>query len=47
MDVSPLVTVKLTGMTFDPLVLFGLVPFSMPDFRTTLTAEDSAGTQSN
>ena len=47
MDVSPLVTVSLTGMTFDPLVLFGLVAFPMPDFRTTLTAEDSAGTQSN
>lgn len=47
MDVSPLVTVSLTGMTFDPLILFGMVAFSMPDFRTTLTAEDSAGIQSN
>ena len=47
MDISPLVTVSLTGVTFDPLVLFGLVAFPMPDFRTTLTAEDSVGTQSN
>ena len=47
MDISPLVTVSLTGVKFDPLVLFGLVAFDMPDFRTTLTAEDSVGTQSN
>ena len=29
------------------LVLFGLVSFDLPAFRTTLTAEDSSGSQSN
>ena len=47
MDISPLVTVKLTGMTFNPLALFGLVSFPLPDFATSLTAEDSSGTISN
>ena len=47
MDISPLVTVKLTGMTFNPLALFGLVSFPLPDFATSLTAEDSASVYSN
>jgi len=47
MEISPLVTVSLTGLRFDPLILFGAGDFIMPDFRTTLTAEDSDGTQSN
>lgn len=47
MEISPLVTVELTGETFNPLVLFGAVSFPLPAFRTTLTAEDSSGFQSN
>jgi hypothetical protein len=47
MDISPLVTVKLTGMTFNPIALFGLVSFNLPTFATSLTAEDSAGAVSN
>jgi hypothetical protein len=47
MDISPLVTVKLTGMTFNPLFLFGLVSFNLPEFDTSLTAEDSSGSFSN
>ena len=47
MDVSPLVTVKLTGLTFNPLALFGLVSFNLPSFSTSLTAEDSANAYSN
>jgi hypothetical protein len=47
MEISPLVTVSLTGVQFDPLVLFGFASFNLPDFRTTLTAEDSDGSQSN
>ena len=47
MEISPLVTVSLTGLRFDPLILFGMGDFNMPDFRTTLTAEDSDGIQSN
>lgn len=47
MDIAPLVTVELTGVKFNPLVLFGMVAFDLPTFRTTLTAEDSSGSQSN
>ncbi len=47
MDISPLVTVKLSGMTFNPLVFFGLVNFTLPPFATSLTAEDSSSTYSN
>ena len=47
MDIVPIVTVSLTGLSFRPLttLTFGVV--SMPDFHTSLTAEDSIGTQSN
>ena len=40
-DVAPLVTVRLTGLTFKPLsgLLFG-VNVPMPDFRASLTGED-------
>jgi hypothetical protein len=47
MDIAPLVTVELDGVQFRPLVLFGAASFNLPAFRTTLTAEDSAGSQSN
>ena len=47
MEVAPLVTVKLTGVPFKPLYLLMLANFDMPDFATTLTAEDSSGTASN
>jgi hypothetical protein len=47
MEVAPLVTVELTGVQFRPLVLFNAVAFNLPAFRTTLTAEDSSGSQSN
>ena len=47
MEISPLVTVSLTGVRFNPITLFGFATITMPDFRTTLTAEDSAGSQSN
>ena len=47
MEIAPLVTVELINVQFNPLVLFGAVSFSLPAFRTTLTAEDSSGSQSN
>jgi Flp pilus assembly protein TadG len=47
MDIAPLVTVELNGVQFRPLVLFNAVAFDLPAFRTTLTAEDSSGSQSN
>lgn len=47
MQVIPLVTVELTGLTYQPLMLFRVVSFSLNSFSTTLTAEDSHGTLSN
>lgn len=47
MDISPLVTVKLRNVPFNPLFLFGLVNFNLPPFSTSLTAEDSSGSYSN
>jgi hypothetical protein len=46
MEIAPLVTVELES-EFRPLVLFSAVPVPLPTFRTTLTAEDSVGAQSN
>lgn len=47
-DVAPLVTVRLTGLTFQPLttLIFG-ASMSMPDFRAALTLEDGSGTVAN
>ena len=47
-DVAPLVTVRLTGLTFQPItgMLFG-VNVSLPDFRAALTSEDGSGTVAN
>lgn len=47
MEPGALVTVELTGLQFRPIVLFNAVAFTLPAFRTTLTAEDSDGSQSN
>lgn len=47
-DVSPLVTVKLTGLAFHPITcLVFACSISMPDFRASLTGEDLSGTTSN
>ena len=46
-QISPLVTVQLTGLKFQPITSLMLASFTLPDFRTTLTAEDLSGTQSN
>lgn len=42
-DIDPAVTVKLTGLTFDFITpgLSGVVSVPMPEFQSTLTAEDS------
>ncbi len=47
MEVSPLVTVRLTGLTFTPITSLLLANMTIPDLSSTLTAEDSSGTQSN
>ena len=46
-QLSPILTVELTGLQFQPITLFDFVTFSLPDFRTTLTAEDLSGSASN
>ena len=46
-QISPLVTVKLTGMQFKPLAFMTFKAFNMPTFATTLSAEDLSGTKSN
>lgn len=47
-DVAPLVTVRLNGLSFQPITtyLFDL-PIAMPDFRAALTLEDGDGAVSN
>ena len=47
-DVSPLVTVSLTGLQFHPITcLVFACSINMPDFRAGLTLEDATGTESN
>jgi hypothetical protein len=45
-DISPLVTVRIAGLTFSPLILFG-GDVDLPDFSYALTMEDGSGTESN
>ena len=47
MEISPLVTVSLTDMEFQPITSFMLAGISLPPFSTTLTAEDASGEFSN
>lgn len=47
-DVSPLVTVRLSGLTFRPIsMLFLSTSLPMPGFDATLSLEDASGNQSN
>jgi hypothetical protein len=47
-DISPLVTVKLTGLNFTPITFLMLKSVqAIPAAATTLTAEDQLGSQSN
>ena len=47
MEVSPLVTVSVTGLQFRPITLLLLRTITLPDYHTTLTAEDASGAYSN
>ena len=49
MDVSPLVSVELVNAPFRPVsgMFFGGPTIPLPKFKTTLTAEDSDGNDSN
>jgi Flp pilus assembly protein TadG len=46
-DLSPLVTVKITSMTFRPITILTIASIPMPSFTTTLSAEDLSGSVSN
>ena len=43
MDMSPLVTVSLTGVKFVPITSLLLATLTLPSFSSTLTAEDASG----
>ena len=47
MEISPLITVTLTGLQFRPITALLLAQMNMPNFSTTLTAEDTSGQFSN
>ena len=47
MSMSPLVTVRLKDLQFRPVTALLFFSITMPSFATTLTAEDSVGSQSN
>jgi hypothetical protein len=47
MEISPLVTVSLVNVPFQPITSFMLASVTLPAFSTTLTAEDASGEYSN
>ena len=47
MEISPLVTVSLKDLKFEPITCFVLCDFDLPAFATTLPAEDASGAVSN
>jgi hypothetical protein len=46
-DLSPLITIQLSGLQFTPITTFLFATISMPTFTTSLTAEDEIGSHSN
>jgi hypothetical protein len=47
MQISPLTTVSLTGMTFTPITSLLLAQIPVSDMSTTLTSEDASGSYSD
>lgn len=47
MDISPLVTVRLKDLFFQPVTTLLFVQLPMPNFGATLTSEDASGSYSN
>ncbi|RST29695.1 pilus assembly protein [Sphingomonas ginkgonis] len=47
MDISPLVTVRVSGLQFQPLSGYMLLSVTVPALSSTLSAEDSLGAYSN
>lgn len=46
MQIAPLVTIQVTGLRWQPVSGFALLNATYPTISTTLSAEDSQGTQS-
>jgi hypothetical protein len=46
-QISPVVTVELTGLEFQPITTLLFATFNLPSFRTSLTGEDLSGSASN
>jgi hypothetical protein len=46
-DVSPVITVKLVNVQFRPLVLLAFKTVGLPDYASSITAEDLSGNVSN
>lgn len=46
-DLSPLITLQVSGLPFTPISGFLFVSITMPTFTTSLTAEDEIGADSN
>jgi hypothetical protein len=46
-QIQPLVTVRLDGLTFQPISTLLFATINLPSFSTTLTAESLSGNQSN
>jgi Flp pilus assembly protein TadG len=46
-DLAPLVTVRLSGLSFRPIVTFAFATVGLPEVRSSLTFEDGEGSQSN
>lgn len=46
-DLAPLVTVRLSGMGFNPIISLTFATLGLPDARSSLTFEDGVGSVSN
>ena len=46
-DVAPIVTVRLSGMSFTPIIILAMASVGLPEVRSSLTFEDGVGTVSN
>lgn len=46
-DLAPLVTVRLSGLSFRPIVTLAFATVGLPEVRSSLTFEDGIGAESN
>jgi hypothetical protein len=46
-DLAPLVTVRLSGVPFEPMMFLRFASVGLPEVRSSLTFEDGIGSESN